>query len=116
MDYTPTAGVRILETLSKNQKIELWDCSGEERFLPTWKIMDCSGIIMVLNADVNEDVSKYCLDKPIMIFAQKHENPSQTRQRPKLPRSLMRVPVFFTSMENDKAIIRREFDNFVSSI
>ncbi|KAI9190169.1 hypothetical protein H9P43_001602 [Blastocladiella emersonii ATCC 22665] len=107
--YVPTNGVRILEfardlsgfgakapqrvlgSKDNNLTVELWDLSGDERatMFPNLR------------------------ESQLLVFSHKLENPAQSRNRPKLGKPLSRVPVFFTSIEQDIDLMRREFDSFL---
>ncbi|ORZ30772.1 hypothetical protein BCR44DRAFT_127544 [Catenaria anguillulae PL171] len=139
-NYTPTPSVRILEftrdlsSTAKNSPIppsmrgrevaiELWDLSGDERFQfwPT-AVNDLHGLLLVMNADDKDheraleqwaNLFPNLKESQLLVYAQKHENPAQSRTRPKLGKPLSRVPLFFTSQEADGDLMRREFDGFL---
>ncbi|KAJ3355518.1 Intraflagellar transport protein 22 [Allomyces javanicus] len=142
---SPTQGVRILELEraippSKSASgasllaggrdttvtVELWDASGDDRFLPFWPstCKDIAGLVLVMNADIrahDRAVEQWASMFPtlkssqLLVLAQKHENPAQSRPRPKLGKPLARAPLFLTSLENEADVIKNEFNQFVAN-
>ncbi|KAJ1505511.1 Intraflagellar transport protein 22 [Coelomomyces lativittatus] len=128
--YSPTQGVRILEFektlpsksgLSKSVKVELWDTSGSESLIPIWASLSFHGYVFVINPDVCQDTtlepwsSLVKETTPLLLFAQKHENPSQSRSRPKFNKPFHRSPLYFTSMENETDVIEKEFTGWLNT-
>lgn len=138
-DYHPTQGVRILEfevdnvnlggNHAVNIEVELWDCSGNQRFEICWPAMqkDVNGIIFVYNLDVSsheKELENWYLhfvkgkgirDKLCHIFA--HQKPAANPAgRAKLGGSLGRIQVTNTNLEEDPDAVRSSFQSFLTQV
>ncbi|KAJ3364222.1 Intraflagellar transport protein 22 [Allomyces arbusculus] len=98
----------------------------ETSFLPFWlsTCKDIAGLVLVMNADMrahDRAVEQWASMFPtlkssqLLVLAQKHENPAQSRPRPKLGKPLARAPLFLTSLENEADVIKNEFNQFVAN-
>ncbi|KAG4087419.1 P-loop containing nucleoside triphosphate hydrolase protein [Neocallimastix lanati (nom. inval.)] len=133
-DYTPTQGVRILEldqiikTTSKgsrkqqqtNVSIELWDCSGEDRFKTIWPNLSsiANGLILVYDQenrltekDIDEWLSYFSLnEKQCMIYAY---NKDSNSKKGKVDH---KIPIHSVSIVDEPDNIKKTFDGFLTQV
>ncbi|XP_073984951.1 intraflagellar transport protein 22 homolog [Rhodnius prolixus] len=61
-NYRPTPGIRVLEYEINNDRndieIELWDCSGDEKYEQFWPVFswNAQGVVLVFNPEVKEQL------------------------------------------------------------
>lgn len=136
-EYHPTQGVRILEFetsvhvsgRSSNAEIELWDCSGNQKFETCWPayMKDVNGVVLVYNPDQsNHDkqmdmwysnfvVGQGLRDSQCIIFA--HHKPSTSSlTNAQLGSSLAKVTHVHTNLEEDQDSVRTSFANYLSKL
>merc|ERR1719198_2493567 len=124
-NYRPTVGVRILEDVVDSIQVELWDCSGDQRYENCWPAImrDADGVIILYNpdnaghqTDVNlwydyfvkeADIS----DRACMVLAHRPSAGRMSRPPPKLEQ------VTFVQTTWDSAVeVRRHFVSFINSV
>ncbi|XP_077995703.1 intraflagellar transport protein 22 homolog [Glandiceps talaboti] len=137
-EYHPTQGVRILEFESNGlnvagrsvtAEVELWDCSGNQKFETCWSafMKDTSGVVLVYNPDqsnhdkqldmwYNTFVSNLGIrDSQCIVFA--HHKPSTSNQNTvQLSSSMSKVMHVHSNLEDDADGVRRDFGNYLSKL
>ncbi|ORX59080.1 hypothetical protein BCR36DRAFT_342802 [Piromyces finnis] len=132
-DYSPTQGVRILEldqiikTTSKHSKkqqqtnvsIELWDCSGEDRYKTIWPNLSsiANGLILVYDQenrlterDIDEWLGYFSLnEKQCMIYVYCKDNVKKGKIN-------NRIPTHSVSVNEDPDNIKKTFDRFLTQV
>ncbi|XP_014245644.1 intraflagellar transport protein 22 homolog [Cimex lectularius] len=130
-DYRPTQGVRILEFEIPQRKIEieLWDCSGDDKYENVWPVFlwEVNGVVLVFNPEEASQLPE--LDRFYENFVKKtilpHNNAlvianckdtTMKPQTPELSGSLANITyVNVNVLENGEAM-RTAFEQFASSI
>jgi len=136
-EYRLTQGVRILEfevdgvglggSHSVDIEVELWDCSGDQKFEICWPCIqkNTNGIIFVYNPNIKAHekqlenwylhFGKGMKDKQCIVFA--HEKPNTGSQgRSKLGGSLARINAINTNLEEDPDFVRDEFKKYLTNV
>lgn len=126
--YTPTAGVRILESESRDGNLEIWDASGDHSYESCWKAImhNADGIILVFNPDApSQDqqlvdwfdffVRKNGLrDEQCMIFAHK-AGKATTSERFRPPPLFSKVTAALTTPQSG-GDIKTMFGDFMTGL
>ncbi|XP_063969698.1 intraflagellar transport protein 22 homolog [Lytechinus pictus] len=137
-DYHPTQGVRILEFESGSlnvgnrsliAEVELWDCSGDQKFDECWPafMKDASGVVIVYNPDqashereldtwYNHFITQQGLkDSQCIIFGHHRPNTSQA-VRVQISSNMTRVNHVQTNLEDESDQVRADFNLFLSKV
>jgi len=136
-DYSPTQGVRILEldqiikTTSKHSKkqqqtnvsIELWDCSGDDKFKTIWPNLSsiANGLILIYDQDnrlTERDIDKWLSyfslnEKQCMIYAYSKEN---NGKKGKINNTNNNIPIHSVSLNDEPDSIKKTFDGFLAQV
>ncbi|XP_042219355.1 intraflagellar transport protein 22 homolog [Homarus americanus] len=136
-EYRPTKGCRIVEfevpnvtvsSMTTKAEVELWDVSGDRRYENCWPAIQrgCNGAIFVYSPG-REDHSRY-LDTLYTHFVEQqglretqcvvfcHYKPGFKGKGAKLSSSFNQIPKLDTQLEEESGSVRRDFNNFVSSV
>ncbi|XP_065663685.1 intraflagellar transport protein 22 homolog isoform X2 [Hydra vulgaris] len=138
-EYRSTKGVRILEfevegidiggNHTVNLEVELWDCSGDQRYEGCWPALQkgANGLIFVYNPDVTaheKELESWYLhfskqqgikDQQCIVFAHSKSGNSGS-SLVKLNGNLGRVSLINTNFEEDSEGIKNAFKRFLSSV
>ncbi|XP_002736022.1 intraflagellar transport protein 22 homolog [Saccoglossus kowalevskii] len=136
-EYHATQGVRILEFETNlhvggrlaNAEVELWDCSGNQKFETCWPafMKDTNGVVMVYNPDQsNHDkqlemwysnfvVGQGLRDSQCIIFAHQKPN-SSSHAKVQLGSTMAKVTQVSTNLEEDHDGVRTHFANYLSKL
>ena len=126
--YSPTTGVRILESESRDGNLEIWDASGDHSYESCWKAImhNADGIILVFNPDApSQDqqlvdwfdffVRKNGLrDEQCMIFAHK-AGKATTSERFRPPPLFSKVTAALTTPQSG-GDIKAMFQDFIKAL
>ncbi|XP_066920204.1 intraflagellar transport protein 22 homolog [Clytia hemisphaerica] len=137
-DYHPTQGVRILEFEvdnlempggSESIEVELWDCSGDNRFEMCWPSMqkDSNGVLFVYNPTRKSHESE--LEKWHLHFAKEqglrneqclmmaHVKPgNENPKKAGIGGSLGKVRCVVTDLDNEPDNVRMSFNLFLRNV
>lgn len=131
--YKPTQGCRILEFEVQNIKsqdkksieIQLWDCSGDQKFSTCWPAltMDSMGVVLVFNPEEN-DISDlkpwhdYFIEQQGLKDSQCIivENTKADKRPTSFGSGLSKLAVVRLNLENDGVDTKLEFSNFVGRV
>ncbi|KAK2173172.1 hypothetical protein NP493_895g00023 [Ridgeia piscesae] len=138
-DYHPTQGCRILEFeinnipvpkgTNVNAEVELWDCSGDNKFEGCWATLakDVVGVVLVFDPDdANQDKNLEALhtyfveqqglrDSQCIVFAN-HKGSGPLSDDIQLPPSMSKLPCVPTNLEQDSEGIHHEFKHFLGTL
>eukprot|EP00794_Sanderia_malayensis_P013823 gene13823-15268_t len=138
-EYYPTVGVRILEfdvesvatkqNRSANVDVELWDCSGDNKYENCWPAIqkDVNGIVFVINPGNNGQVKNLdkwhvhfvsqlgLKDSQCIVFVH-HKSGRQDNSRANLSSAFSRMKVVDTNLEEDPDSVKEEFKHFLGDV
>ncbi|BES96054.1 RAB, member RAS oncogene family-like 5 [Nesidiocoris tenuis] len=130
-EYRPTPGVRILEfePSQKNIEIELWDCSGEDRYESLWPVFlwNAHGVIIVYNPETSghaQELDRLC-DNFIVKSLVPHSNallvantkdPSHAAAAPEFSGTLASITHVNVNVVENGDAVKTAFEKFVSSL
>ncbi|KAK5665822.1 hypothetical protein BDV3_006849 [Batrachochytrium dendrobatidis] len=132
-EYHPTQGVRILEFDRKivsdgkthkwkelNLEVELWDCSGDSEFHSCWPVVSTQiqGVLFVTSPDLKQDreldlwpdLFPAIKSNQCAVFAHRLVNSSSKSKVKMIHKTLIKAPLFYTSLDQDPEAIRDGFD------
>ncbi|XP_071502007.1 intraflagellar transport protein 22 homolog [Diadema antillarum] len=137
-EYHPTQGVRILEfesgalnvgNRSLSAEVELWDCSGDQKFDECWPafMKDVSGVVIVYNPDqANHEreldtwythfVTQQGLKDGQCVIMGHHRPNTSEAVRVQLPTKMSKVNHVQTNLEDDADSVRADFNLFLSKV
>ncbi|XP_038059241.1 intraflagellar transport protein 22 homolog [Patiria miniata] len=137
-EYHPTQGVRILEfesgsnqmgARSSTAEVELWDCSGDQKFDECWPAImkDANGVVIVYNPDVpthereldmwySHFVVQQALREAQCLIMGHHKPSAKSSSTVEIPSSMSKVHHIQTNLEEDAEGIRREFNRFLGKL
>ncbi|XP_072325209.1 intraflagellar transport protein 22 homolog [Scyliorhinus torazame] len=138
-DYSPTQGVRILEyecpNVNANGKsigceVELWDCSGDQKFEACWPALmkDSNGVVIVFNMDVPSQLKEIetlyssfvqqqrLHDSRCLLVAHHKPNSTAGRGQPNLAQQLNKLTLVHSNLEDDPEQVRTAFRQFLGAV
>eukprot|EP00062_Callorhinchus_milii_P022198 gi/632979730/ref/XP_007906634.1/ PREDICTED: rab-like protein 5 isoform X2 [Callorhinchus milii] len=138
-DYSPTQGVRILEfecpNVSANGKsvgceVELWDCSGDQKFETCWPALmkDSNGVVIVFNADLPSHLREIetfyssfvhqqrLQDSQCLLVAHHKPGSGADKGQPSLSQQLSKLNLIHSDLEDDPEEVRTEFRQYLGAV
>ncbi|KAI3374847.1 hypothetical protein L3Q82_021378, partial [Scortum barcoo] len=137
-EYTPTQGVRILESESQPEgsddhmacEIELWDCSGDFKFESCWPAImeDSNGVVIIFNPDVPSQLKEIETWHSMFISSQglqenqclliAHHKPGSGVEDGRLPLAshLSRLSLVHSNLEEEPEDVRRAFRRYLGNV
>ncbi|VDN60770.1 unnamed protein product [Dracunculus medinensis] len=139
-EYRPTQGVRIVEFESNelelngeriDAEVELWDCSGDQRFEKCWPAIkrDSKGVILVcrLGKDAGQSLIPWysefverCTMNPMHVIVFLHRPTEKSNENTisafRLPLSMSGLSVVPWNIDQDGEHLRLEFNSFLCKV
>uniref|UniRef100_A0A0A9YMF9 Rab-like protein 5 n=1 Tax=Lygus hesperus TaxID=30085 RepID=A0A0A9YMF9_LYGHE len=130
-EYRPTPGVRILEfdVNHRNVEVELWDCSGEDKYESLWPVFlwNANGVIIVYNPENSghimelDRLSDHFIVKSMVphtnaLLVANCKDPTHKPPSPDFHGTLASITHVHANVVENGEVLKSAFEKFVMSI